>query len=40
MKVAETNSTLKGLGMSRKKITDDEGSDLVKGLEKNQVLER
>lgn len=40
MKVTETNQTLKGLSMARKKICDEDGVELVKSLEKNQVLER
>lgn len=40
LKVTETNTTLKGLSMSRKKIGDEDGFELVKSLEKNSVLER
>ena len=40
LKVTETNTTLKGLAMSRKKIGDEDGFELVRSLEKNQNLER
>ena len=40
MRIAETNTTLKGLSMSRKNIADEEGAEIVKSLEKNLVLER
>jgi hypothetical protein len=38
--VTETNQTLKGLSLARKKISDEDGVELVRSLEKNQVLER
>ena len=40
VKIAETNQTLKGLAMSRKGISDDEGAEIIRSLERNQVLER
>jgi len=40
VKTAETNSSLRGLVMTRKAIDDVQGSEIAKILEKNTVLER
>ncbi|KAM3126816.1 hypothetical protein pb186bvf_021090, partial [Paramecium bursaria] len=40
VKETENNTTLKGLSMCRKRITDKEGVELIQNLENNRVLER
>ena len=40
LKATETNCTLRGLSMNRKKITDEEGIELIRCIFNNTALER